>query len=484
MNLYFSEYFEVGTDALKEYGAFDISVVSDLPLFVDPFLLFNSENDEYQALHGQIIDYLTFLRSKTEENPNHDLLRNLYCFQEVKQNWLGFTLFGNGGSGLGMDFARSLNESLGSILNNFGQEQVTAGTHLEKLALIKSGVGRDNISDFTTNLIKDYLLEYTQEFTIRHVPAAKQDQFWVRRARFNFETESWETRRYILPKLGSDFVLLTPQDILTRDESWINKGDMFRNFERIPAAIEDESLRAQVNNYLWKRLSRKSTKEEKKTVAQAVFRQFPELIDYYIRSREINGREASHSSSMRVDDVHQVLVAQLKQAIADLSARTDFYQKPWTSLEESLERVKVFKDYVENKDGYKLINRKGKPFSREEEVQLFFGLLWCMTEFDVNREPNNGRGPVDFKISYGSGDKSLIEFKLASNSHLKRNLEKQVEIYKKANNTNKAVKVIICYSRADEIKVANILRVLNLTGDPYVIVVDARNDNKPSASKA
>ena len=31
-------------------GALDISVVSDLPLFVDPFLLFNSENAEYQAL--------------------------------------------------------------------------------------------------------------------------------------------------------------------------------------------------------------------------------------------------------------------------------------------------------------------------------------------------------------------------------------------------------------------------------------------------
>lgn len=59
----------------------------------------------------------------------------------------------------------------------------------------------------------------------------------------------------------------------------------------------------------------------------------------------------------------------------------------------------------------------------------------CNSEFDVNREPNYGRGPVDFKASYGAGDKSLIEFKLGSNTQLKRNLEKQVEIYKKANQT-------------------------------------------------
>jgi hypothetical protein len=49
--------------------------------------------------------------------------------------------------------------------------------------------------------------------------------------------------------------------------------------------------------------------------------------------------------------------------------------------------------------------------------------VWCGTEFDVNREVNNGRGPVDFKVSFGADDKSLIEVKLASNSSLKRNLE-------------------------------------------------------------
>jgi hypothetical protein len=121
----------------------------------------------------------------------------------------------------------------------------------------------------------------------------------------------------------------------------------------------------------------------------------------------------------------------LKKVVADLEARSDFYDRTWNSYDEALERVRYFKDYVENNDGYKLINRAGRPFSREDEVQLFFGLIWCRSEFDVNREPNNGRGPVDFKVSYGSGDKSLIEFKLASNSSLKRNLEKQVEIYKR-----------------------------------------------------
>lgn len=42
LDLSCSQYFEVDPDVLEAYGAFDISVVSGLPLFVDPFLLFNN----------------------------------------------------------------------------------------------------------------------------------------------------------------------------------------------------------------------------------------------------------------------------------------------------------------------------------------------------------------------------------------------------------------------------------------------------------
>lgn len=40
------------------YGAFDVALVNDLPLFVDPFLLFDSKDDKYKALHHSITRYL------------------------------------------------------------------------------------------------------------------------------------------------------------------------------------------------------------------------------------------------------------------------------------------------------------------------------------------------------------------------------------------------------------------------------------------
>jgi hypothetical protein len=484
MDLYFSQRFGVDPQVLDEYGAFDISVVSDLPLFIDPFLLFNSPNPVYQELHEEIIEYLKFLKSKAGSQLSAGLIANLYSFKEVKQNWLGFTLLGNGGHALGLDFAHALHASLGDILSNFGEEKVTASSHLEKLALIRSGVGRDSISDFTTNLIKKFLLEYTQDFAKAHLDPSVCETFAVTRVTFNYDTESWATLNYYLPSADGDFVLLTPLDMLTRDDTWISQGDMVRNFHLIPPALPNDQLRAQVSNYFSRRLSKRSTAKEKAKAAIATIQEYPELIDYYIKLKEDAGDQAEAVSAHKVADLQRALVSQVKAAIPDIEQKSSFYDKPWTSYDEALDRVLEFKRYVEDQDGYRLINRAGQPFSQEKEVQLFFGLIWCKTDFDVNREPNNGRGPVDFKVSYGSGDKSLIEFKLASSSSLKRNLEKQVAIYEAANNTRTSVKVIICYTRADQSKVQRVIRGLKLEDEASIVVIDARGDNKPSASKA
>lgn len=485
IELYFSDHFGVQESDLEEYGAFNISLVSDLPLFVDPFLLFHSKKPQYQALHQQILKYLRFLRDKAVgQSLSSPLIRSWYQFAEVKQNWLGFTVMGNQGHGLGKDFAVALHESLGSILGNLGSETITASSHLEKVGLIRGSVGRDSISDFTTNLIREFLLEYTQTFAREHLDASDRQTFRVRKVRFDYDTEAWEDDRFELPVYENDYVLLTPSDILTRDDTWISHADLVRRFSQIPEALPNEQLRAQVSNYFAKHLSANPTRDERSRAVQLTLREFPDLLDYYIRMKEETGDEAHSLSSQRVADTQRVFVAQAQELIRNLVKHTDFYQHRGDSYAEALARVHAFKDYVENQDGYRLINKNGEPFSNEKDVQIYFGLAWIGTKFDVNREPNNGRGPVDFKISKGAFDKSLIEFKLGSNKNLRRNLEKQVEIYQKANQTKKSIKVIVCYTAEQEAYVRGILGDLDLASTENVIVIDARGDNKPSASKA
>ena len=74
-------------------------------------------------------------------------------------------------------------------------------------------------------------------------------EFAVPRARFNYDTRTWVTERYYLPRLLDDFVLLTPVDMLTRDETWINYGDMVSKFRQLPDAVPNAEQRANINRY-------------------------------------------------------------------------------------------------------------------------------------------------------------------------------------------------------------------------------------------
>ena len=70
INIYFSDFFNVDEDLLEEYGAVNISLINDLPLFIDPFLLFNSEDKELNAIHNEMISYLKFLQIESEKSSN------------------------------------------------------------------------------------------------------------------------------------------------------------------------------------------------------------------------------------------------------------------------------------------------------------------------------------------------------------------------------------------------------------------------------
>jgi hypothetical protein len=186
----------------------------------------------------------------------------------------------------------------------------------------------------------------------------------------------------------------------------------------------------------------------------------------------------------RVQEVQAIFVEELSSFIHYLSKNTQFYNKAGDTLAESYERVLFLKNVIENKDGYRIFYHKGQPIKRESDVHIMFRLTWCASPSAVTREANEGRGPVDFLISRGSLDKTLVEFKLASNKKLSQNLQNQVEIYKKAHDTEKSIKVIIWFSPEEEAKVKKVLNDLGLSKEKYIVLIDASKDNKISASKA
>ena len=144
--------------------------------------------------------------------------------------------------------------------------------------------------------------------------------------------------------------------------------------------------------------------------------------------------------------------------------------------------MKYLKHVIENNDGYRVFYVDGKPVKRESDLHTMYRLTWYATTFDVNAEVNNGRGPVDYKVSKGKKNASLVEFKLASNSSLRRNLEKQVKVYAAASQTEKAIKVVMCFSDAEMERVTNVLRDLKIQDREDIVLIDAGRENKTSGS--
>lgn len=488
MNIYFSDFFRIPPTVLSQYGAFDISLNGDLPLFVDPFLLFNSEKPRYQELHAEIIKYMRFLKERTLSGAIAPALVDAwFAFKEVRQNWLGFCLSGNHGHGLGAGFARALHKNFNTVFRNFGEETVSHSSHLEKLCLVRDGVGRDMISDFTTNMIKSFLADYTQKFALKNLPASRRRKVSVPDVMFNYDTQSWTSKSYELPFFMGDYVLLTPKDMLTKDEAWINRPELIEKFAEIAVALPDPVLRAQVNEYLARVLPREpDVKREKINLAiTQVIERFPQVLDYYILDKEQRGEEAVSISSDRVREVESWFVNQVRRFVHEDLEPSGFYAVAGNTYTEAKLRINYLKDVIENKGGHRIFYHDGRVIEREADLQILYRLTWFATKSDVSREANDGRGPADFKISRGARDKTIIEFKLASNTQLERNLEKQTSVYEKASDTtNPTIKGILYFSSNQLIRVKTILKRLNLEDSPHIVLIDGGADNKPSGSKA
>ncbi len=439
--------------------------MGDLSLFIDPFLISNNSDTEYQELHEGMIKYLTFLRDKTLEGElEPGLLDALYRFAEVKQTWLGFSATGNKGSGLGKRFANSLSSSF-QILFSQDSDNITKSRHIEKVCLLRRGVGKDNISDFTTNLIKEYLLRYTEDFAKNHLQPEQLKKFSVPKVRFNYDTESWETMEFELPAWDNDYIILVPRRLLTRDDTWINRSDLIGSFEDIAVAMPDDQMRASLNNYFTKRLPKDPKAEDRKKAAEETIEAYPQMIDYYIKIREESGDKAVSISEGKVLYAQNLFLEKFTQLAALVADTTSFYSYGLTTLEDTLARVECLKDAIEVHGGSQfLYSERNRPVSAENELQILQNFLWFNSIGNAKALSTQKRNII------------RVEFKLATNKNIKNYLAKKDEDAVKKEEENLDVKpevtVVFAFFSADSEAIQESIRGLK-SKSRYVRLINA-----------
>jgi hypothetical protein len=112
---------------------------------------------------------------------------------------------------------------------------------------------------------------------------------------------------------------------------------------------------------------------------------------------------------------------------------------------------------------------------------LFYGIAdsYCeANDLDLNREPNAGNGPVDFKLSSGYSARVNVEIKYTSNPGLLRGFRRQLPAYNSAERTCDSIYLVIRTTQSTK-AIEEMARLREKALDrgeetPYLIVVDGR----------
>lgn len=128
----------------------------DIPLYVDPFLLWKSPSMQDRSLHLSIVESVNRIGSlyvAGKEGDAIELLIELTECDEVK--------LGGSKTGYGKKIGRAAAKYILSLYKNVPQINKQGLQHFEVIQLLVDGISKDRISDIACSVIKSFLIDYT-----------------------------------------------------------------------------------------------------------------------------------------------------------------------------------------------------------------------------------------------------------------------------------------------------------------------------------
>lgn len=198
-------------------------VDEDIPLYVDPFLLWKSPSMQDNSLHLLItnsFNHLGYLVSKGKENEAIELL--------IKSSECDEVGLGNSKTKTGKRIGNKLANRILSQFTSIPQLQKSGFVHFEEIQLLVDNFSKDRISDIACNFIQSFLVDFTIEQSEKYgIPIAKvklQNLYNPKTQTFGVE----ETHLPVNPNSKTP-ILLVPKRWL-KHIPWINTDDYFSNY--------------------------------------------------------------------------------------------------------------------------------------------------------------------------------------------------------------------------------------------------------------
>lgn len=425
------EQFNIDESKLDSIGVLNPTIAIDTSLFIDPMLLEVSGHVEiktearqqYVSHFERIIELLQ--ATKRWEDPAWKSARKNLTFPEIPGTCLGYGAAGIRGTGL----TGRLTEQVLSVAKQIIDIGVDNPDLFVAMALFEEKIGPDKISDMTTNVILPALSAFN-----RRVLAELRmtgEKFKFRGLNCEFLSNPFETNR--TP------IILLPVDIL-RDLPVANDWDGVAK-----AASQNAQLRDEVNTQIGEIFAKKTKRDKSRLKSEALSsaKAFQALIN------AMRGVEAEHY------DVQRDPLGLLRWAAKGMEyARAyplTFVQGPPKGLDDLFgivkEIVEDFQHLVERRGlNRELYQDSGKPRSEKTAQRLFFAIAYArckVNDVDISPELDTGNGRVDFKFSKGFSKRVLVEIKLSTNPGVVPGYTSQLEEYRAAEETTRAVYVVI-----------------------------------------
>ena len=196
----------------------------DIPLYVDPFLLWKSPSLQDQSLHTAItnsFNHLNFLLKKRHED---DAIKMLVNLSECKEVGLGVSK-----SRKGVKISHKKARQILNLFIDIPEYSQFGFTHFELIQLYVSGISKDRISDIACNYIKSFLIDYTIEQCESYgIPI----EGVILDSIYNYRKNSFELNSKLYlpvnPKT-KEAIIFTPKRWL-RFNPWINFEDYFKSY--------------------------------------------------------------------------------------------------------------------------------------------------------------------------------------------------------------------------------------------------------------
>lgn len=469
---FLSQHFNISPESLDKVGVLDAAIGIDTKLFLDPFLLDKIEIPEFINSRDKVLQHfekvITLLvASESEGDIAWRQAVKMMTFPETPGASIGYGMNSEYGSAVGEELARRITKTAKEIINM----GVKNPEIFELLGLFEEDFGADRLSDVIISIIKDDIYQFTNR-VCNELKIPTDFELQVDEKLFKLPLSPNKKRP----------ILFLPKELLRNLPVALDR-------EGIAAvAALNRNLRTKLNTLIGRSWKDKMKKKELRQVILSDEKFMQQLVQVYkdsdakpydfvkdplgIKSWAISGKEIATTSPLPLSLNENPSMDEVQELVEKI--------------------INKFKSLIEAKGLNKeLFYKKGSQYKvRPEQAAqlLFFMISDCYCEannIDVSREPNAGRGPVDFKFSKGYTRKVLVEIKLSSHRRLIHGFTKQLPTYQQSEDALRGIYLILRVTQEiNQIKeLKKIAEAESKNGKkiPKIIVIDARI--RPSASK-